>query len=606
QQQQQQQERDERLEKQQREQAEQQQQQQRERDERLAEQQRARDEQHQQQLCSLADEQKQLVGQLEQRLTKQHQRFLERDEKRWTAVQTKQQELMEKQQTQSEKHERDCRRIDEQLAEDREGALQRHASVEKTFSKRYDELAETLADKLAHGVSEADQQCKSRVKDAEERILAKTDAGFRQLKDDITQELGSRDLRLDRVESEMKAIGEQVTSDMHTVKRNQEAFEEEIVTDHQRLHRRLDTLEKESKSPPTATRAPAPTQAAPASPTTSVAPTLSSIPQIDGPHDTSSTTRGPVIAATVTTTTSAAHHKPMRLQTFDNKQLEWAEYLSHFHLVAKYNRWSEEEQAFQLGGSLTGMALAAYSELTSADCLHLPTVLGHLQRKFAPPGREARFRAEFKSRDRRNETPDVYAEALQRLATKAYPTGSPDRRAEEVLDRFIQGQRSDNLRQNLSLMGPPSIEAAVAAVFKYEANQRDRPARPVRQVVPVDTEDTTVQQFVELFNKLSGNRSEHPPGSCFTCGSFDHWIADCPMTPPRGQDNRRPTDRGQGRGRRQNRRGARGAPTGRPGHNQDDSAPPPTAPAAPNNNNSRQAISSPPQSGPSAPTPSSN
>jgi len=151
---------------------------------------------------------------------------------------------------------------------------------------------------------------------------------------------------------------------------------------------------------------------------------------------------------------------------------EWSAYHAHFEAVSEYNGWDDEDQLAQLATSLGGPALELYADMPTRAKDHLPDLLTALRRRFAPEGREAKYRAQLSSCSRAGEPPDVYAQKMERLVRRAYPGMTTEQREELSLEKFVQGQVSPKLREVMIVAYPKTLNEAVAAVYKHEANAR--------------------------------------------------------------------------------------------------------------------------------------
>ena len=101
------------------------------------------------------------------------------------------------------------------------------------------------------------------------------------------------------------------------------------------------------------------------------------------------------------------------------------------------------------------------------ECDDIRRVL--LQRLNAP-GEGAAYRCQFKNRKRiETESISDYGYALKHLLAKAYP--ELDRLAREtyVIDQFICGLNSSEIRKHVQFRHPISVDEAIALAIEYEA-----------------------------------------------------------------------------------------------------------------------------------------
>jgi len=270
-----------------------------------------------------------------------------------------------------------------------------------------------------------------------------------------------------------------------------------------------------------------------------------------------------------------------KLMRFNGDE-EWCAYHAHFKAVSEYNRWDDEDQLAQLATSLSGTALEIYADMPTRTQRHLPDLLVALRRRFAPDGREAKYRAELLSCSRVDEAPDIYGQRLERLARRAYPDMTANQRDEIVLDHFIEGQSSDKLREVMVVAYPKTLNEAITAVYKHEANARatryEQRTSSIRTIAD-DSDEEDIQTVLKELKKLRsqvhghveaedewqtvtskrqrrarGGRSRSPRATprdeqrgrtpleyitCHLCGEKGHYQYTCPDSRP-VDDGRRP------------------------------------------------------------------
>ena len=85
-----------------------------------------------------------------------------------------------------------------------------------------------------------------------------------------------------------------------------------------------------------------------------------------------------------------------------------------------------------------------------------------LTQRFNPAEREMAYRYEFRNRKRQlRETAADYGYALKRLATRAYSTVLISRRESIVVEQFIIGLGSTEIRQHVQFAHPASLDRAI-------------------------------------------------------------------------------------------------------------------------------------------------
>ena len=88
-------------------------------------------------------------------------------------------------------------------------------------------------------------------------------------------------------------------------------------------------------------------------------------------------------------------HKMILPDKFDGKT-DWEEFITHFTTVAAWNGWSDEEQAIQLGLSMSGRARSIFTGLPMMVKQDYPLLISYMAKHFGPAGREAAYKAEFR------------------------------------------------------------------------------------------------------------------------------------------------------------------------------------------------------------------
>ena len=85
---------------------------------------------------------------------------------------------------------------------------------------------------------------------------------------------------------------------------------------------------------------------------------------------------------------------------FDGDKVEWADFIAHFNVVARWNDWTYSEKGLQLATCLRGKAQKVLSSIPESLSGDYETVRSALEKRFNPPHRENAFRAGFRRRKR--------------------------------------------------------------------------------------------------------------------------------------------------------------------------------------------------------------
>ena len=172
---------------------------------------------------------------------------------------------------------------------------------------------------------------------------------------------------------------------------------------------------------------------------------------------------------------------------FDGQKIEWVDYLQHFETVSKWNKWSEEQKAQQLVMSFDGEAMKLLGEL-SEEVLHdYKKLTEELNRRYDPLERAQAYKIEFRSRHRhKGENFMKFAQDLKRLVTRAYPNMPSVAHDQFVLDQFITGLSSIELRKHVQFGHPTDLNQAMSLAIEFEAfnsaNAADQQRKPRGEV----------------------------------------------------------------------------------------------------------------------------
>ena len=159
--------------------------------------------------------------------------------------------------------------------------------------------------------------------------------------------------------------------------------------------------------------------------------------------------------------------------------------LHHFSKIAKRNQWTHEECGLELATSLQGEAreVLRFLQLDTEDDYN--TIIQALSTRFDPEGRESRYSAELMERVcQPKEDVATYGHQLQRLAKKAYPGSKLPKRV--LVDLFIRGLPSDDMKRHVSSFEPPTYADAVRRATVYEAySPKVRKPKPDMLIAPI-------------------------------------------------------------------------------------------------------------------------
>ena len=80
--------------------------------------------------------------------------------------------------------------------------------------------------------------------------------------------------------------------------------------------------------------------------------------------------------------------------------MEWADFIAHFDMVARWNDWTYTEKGLQLATCLRGKAQKVLSSIPESQRSDYEAMKSALEKRFSPPHRENAFRAVFRQRKR--------------------------------------------------------------------------------------------------------------------------------------------------------------------------------------------------------------
>ncbi|MES9903136.1 MAG: hypothetical protein ABW168_10735 [Sedimenticola sp.] len=155
---------------------------------------------------------------------------------------------------------------------------------------------------------------------------------------------------------------------------------------------------------------------------------------------------------------------------FDGKSIEWKYYLVHFEQVAMWNQWSGTEKAQQLAMSLRGQAQKLLSDLNPIELQNYENLRNILSQRYDPQERGVAHRCECRVRNRnKNETPAEFAYSLRRIACLAFPDMPYQFREINVLEQFLNGIGSSDVREHIIFHHPKTVEQTISLTIEYEA-----------------------------------------------------------------------------------------------------------------------------------------
>ena len=166
----------------------------------------------------------------------------------------------------------------------------------------------------------------------------------------------------------------------------------------------------------------------------------------------------------------------IKIPAFQGKE-NWQVWISRFEALAERQGWSDDEKLDQLLPHLQGVAAEFVFTQLRRETLHnykeLITEIGY---RFRVVETSKTFAAKFSRRDQRGgETAEEYAAELKCLYDKAHPSRDSRTRKEDLVRRFLDGLRDDDIRCEIEFVKEPTdIDEAV-----YHAVNLIHTRRPV-------------------------------------------------------------------------------------------------------------------------------
>ena len=199
-----------------------------------------------------------------------------------------------------------------------------------------------------------------------------------------------------------------------------------------------------------------------------------------------------------------------------------------------------------------------------------------LTHRYSPVERRTAYRNEFQHRRRsKGENLVKYGCVLRKLAAKAHPSLLPNQREVLIVDQFISGLNSTEIRGHVSFAHPENLDEAIDLAVEFESFEGNqsikKPSGTTATVVAGVTEESSgisdyklqaavlselvkaSKENAEAISKLnqaiqnlsknqssSGNREQgkdksfkryrqdKPRGACFLCSQTDHYANLCP------------------------------------------------------------------------------
>ena len=162
--------------------------------------------------------------------------------------------------------------------------------------------------------------------------------------------------------------------------------------------------------------------------------------------------------------------KPVVLPEPFNGETPWDEWTFHFGNVADVNGWDADKKLQWLMVRLTGRAQKAFQRLPEASRATFDLAKEALTERFEPKSRKTRYQAEFQARKKKpSEGWADFADDLQSLAEKAYPTQQHEARELLAINAYLQQLTQPQVAFSGKQTNPGTLDDAVAATLEMES-----------------------------------------------------------------------------------------------------------------------------------------
>ena len=167
-------------------------------------------------------------------------------------------------------------------------------------------------------------------------------------------------------------------------------------------------------------------------------------------------------------------HALPELFSGDQPDKPWRDWLRHFEACARALNWTNEIKLRYLPARLRGCAGLLWSTLPEDAVDTYDHAVAALGRHFHPAEDRRLVAAQYRTRvQQADESLPAFATALRRLAIDALPAElQANLRDQLVLERFVDGLRSQPIRQRLREDWPADLDAAIARSLQLQAAER--------------------------------------------------------------------------------------------------------------------------------------
>ena len=155
---------------------------------------------------------------------------------------------------------------------------------------------------------------------------------------------------------------------------------------------------------------------------------------------------------------------------FEGDKVEWADFIAHFDMVARWNDWTYMEKGLQLAACLRGKAQKVLSSIPESQRSDYEAMKSALEKRFSPPHRENAFCAIFRQwKHERKESLMDYGSDMMRLVQRAYPDFNYTVLDQVARDQFVLGLPDVDMKRHVDLGSSNSLDEAISLATQYES-----------------------------------------------------------------------------------------------------------------------------------------
>lgn len=218
---------------------------------------------------------------------------------------------------------------------------------------------------------------------------------------------------------------------------------------------------------------------------------------------------------------------------------DWEAFHAQFELLADARRWEERDKALQLALCLEGDALSCLLLLDPMQRRCYDALVGALKRRFGKWSQPALLKNELRGRCRKpGESLRGLANDIEGQVRRAYSHMPADARSELATDLFVGAISPPDLRVQVQLQHPRSLQEALEAAIERESLQsaaagggQEVSSHAVRAVSECPTKEEVPAWAAEMTELLRAVTLQGPrpgPQVCWGCGQPGHILRRCP------------------------------------------------------------------------------